>query len=474
MPKFYITTTLPYINADPHIGFALEIIRADVLARFKRSQGEEVFFNTGTDEHGQKVYEKAKELGIEVEEYCNQQVVKWMDLKDILNLSFDNFIRTNDAHHIAAVQEFWRIAKENDYIYKKFYKIKYCVGCELEKTDSELVNGKCPLHPNRELEIIEEENYFFRYSSFQDQLLEIYKNNSEFVVPEKRFNEIKKFVEMGLEDFSISRLKSKMPWGVAVPNDDEQVMYVWFDALVNYISCLGWPNDLDKFNLWWPGVQVAGKDNLRPQSAMWQAMLLAAGLPNSQKVYINSFITSGGQKMSKSLGNVISPHEMIAKFGCDGTRYLLLSLNTFGEDMDLTWETMAEKFNADLANGLGNQVARVSNMLEKNEIKINIKPGSNQELINNFNNAMEKFLPHEAIKILWDKVKMNDEFLTKEQPWKIKDKDKIALILEKVAQDILNISVLLKPFLPTIAENIFNQFNTVDVKKGESLFPRII
>ncbi|HOZ55836.1 MAG: Methionine--tRNA ligase [Parcubacteria group bacterium ADurb.Bin316] len=470
--KFYITTTLPYINADPHIGFALEIIRADALARFKRAQGDDVFFNTGTDEHGLKIYQKAQELGMDVQKYCDEHVEGWYKLKNALNLSYDNFIRTTDEHHIKAAQEFWRRAMANGYIYKKQYKIKYCVGCELEKTDSELVDGKCPLHPNRELEVIEEENYFFKFSEFQNKLLELYKNNHDFVVPATRLNEIKKFVEMGLEDFSISRLKSKMPWGVPIPNDDEQVMYVWFDALVNYISAIGWPDDEEKFNSWWPGVQVAGKDNLRQQSAMWQAMLMAVGSPNSEKIYINSFITSNGQKMSKSLGNVISPYEMIDKYGTDGTRYLLLSLNTFSDDMDITWQGMDDKFNADLANGLGNLVARVSNLLEKNEISINVD-AKNEELKNKVVEQIELFRSDEAIKFIWEVLRKCDEVLTIKQPWKMADTDKIKNVLEPIAQNILVCADLLLPIMPETAAKIKDVFTAKEIKKGESLFPRI-
>ncbi len=357
--KFYITTTLPYVNADPHIGFALEVVRTDCWARAMRKNGHEVFFNTGTDEHGQKIFQKAQEAGLAPQAYCDEQAEKYQELRKLLDLKYDNFIRTTDIQHIRAAQEFWLRSKANGFIYKKPYKIKYCVGCELEKTESELENGKCPLHPNSEIEIIEEENYFFKFSEFQKKLLELYKNNPEFVVPQHRFNEVKKFVEMGLEDFSISRLKTKMPWGIEVPDDPEHVMYVWFDALINYISAIGWPHDQEKFNSWWPGIQVAGKDNIRQQSAMWQAMLMSVNLTPSKQIFINSFITSKGQKMSKSLGNTIAPSELVARFNIDGARWILLSLNTFGDDMDLTWESMTEKYNADLANGLGNLLERV-------------------------------------------------------------------------------------------------------------------
>lgn len=491
IPNFYITTTLPYVNADPHIGFAMEVVRADAIARFKRLEGQKVFFNTGTDEHGAKIFERAEELKMDPQEYCDQQFAKWQELQKILNLSFDNFIRTTDEHHIKAAQKFWQIANDNGYIYKKFYKTKYCVGCELEKTESELVDGRCPLHPNRELEIREEENYFFKFSAFQKQLLDLYKKNPDFVVPKKRFNEIKKFVEMGLEDFSISRLKSKMPWGVEVPGDPEQVMYVWFDALVNYVSAIGWPASAEAtagrpanssslpvgapgtFCDWWPGIQVAGKDNLRQQSAMWQAMLMAVGIKNSAKIYINSFLTSGGQKMSKSLGNVISPYEMIEKFGTDGTRYLLLSLNTFGDDMDITWQGMTEKYNADLANGLGNLVGRVSNLLEKNGIEIKLDQAGDKKLAEKFGQLVNDFKLDEALKILWNVLRKGDEILSDKKPWKMEDKKEIKNVLEPIAQDILNVAILLQSFMPEISGKIIAQFSEKQIKKGDGLFPRI-
>jgi len=249
--RYYITTTLPYVNAKPHLGFALEIIQADVLARWQRSLGKEVFFNTGTDEHGLKIYQKAAELGKTPQEYCDESAEHFKALKEKLDLSFDNFIRTTDAHHIAAAQEFWKRCDANGDIYKKVYKAKYCVGCELEVTDSQLVNGRCPIHPNKDVETIEEENYFFRFSKYQQPLLDFYNANPDFVIPEGRFNEIKSFVAGGLQDFSISRVKEKMPWGIAVPGDEGQVMYVWFDALVNYISCLNWPDDEKRFTEFW-------------------------------------------------------------------------------------------------------------------------------------------------------------------------------------------------------------------------------
>ena len=245
--KFYITTTLPYVNDAPHLGFSLEIVQADAVARYHKLLEEEVVFNFGTDEHGQKIYQKALDAHKDPQKYCDEYAAKFDALKKALNLSYTNFIRTTDPKHIEAAQEFWKLCDKNGDIYKKQYKTKYCVGCELEKTDSELVDGKCPLHPNRDLEIIEEENYFFKFSKYQKRLLDFYEKNPNFVLPAGKFNEIKSFVKEGLQDFSISRLKSKMPWGIPVPDDSEQVQYVWFDALVNYISTLGWPKDLKNY-----------------------------------------------------------------------------------------------------------------------------------------------------------------------------------------------------------------------------------
>jgi len=371
--KFYITTTLPYVNAEPHIGFALEIIQADVIARYQANLGKEIFFNTGTDEHGLKIYQGAEKEGKDPKTYCDSFAEKNKDLKKALNLSYNNFIRTTDEHHIKSAQAFWLKCFENGDIYKKNYKVKYCVGCELEKTDSELVNNKCPIHPNRDIEIIEEENYFFKYSKYQQPLLDFYEKNPNFVVPESKYNEIKEFTKRGLEDFSISRLKEKMPWGVEVPNDDKHVMYVWFDALENYISCLGWPENLEKFNDFWPGLQVAGKDNLRQQSSMWQAMLMSANLPNSKQIFIHGFLTSNGQKISKSLGNVVNPIELVNKYGSasspqvgtDSVRYYLLREIPSAEDGDFTIEKFEARYNSDLAGGIGNLVARVVTMANK-------------------------------------------------------------------------------------------------------------
>jgi len=372
--KFYITTTLPYVNAAPHIGFALEIVQADILARYHKLLGEKVFFNTGTDEHGAKIYRKAAEEKKDPQVYVDEYAGKFKELATILNIDTIgfHFIRTTDSHHIAACQKFWEICRNNGYIYKDKYKIKYCVGCELEKTESELVDGKCPIHPNLTVEEIEEENYFFKFAAFKEQLLDLYRRYPDFVLPAHRLTEIRNFVETGPKDFSVSRLTSKMPWGIPVPGDETQVMYVWFDALINYISTLGWPEDKKNFENFWGtiespnAVQIAGKDNLRQQSAMWQAMLMAAGLPPSRQILIHGFITAGGEKMSKSMGNIVDPFEILEKLknygGEDSLRYWFAREMPTFEDGDFTWEKFKESYNVNLANGLGNWTSRIMKM----------------------------------------------------------------------------------------------------------------
>ncbi len=471
---YYITTTLPYVNAKPHIGFALEIVSADVLARANKLLGKEVFFNTGTDEHGLKILRKAEELGISAQEHCNKEAKNFKHLKELLDVDFDKFIRTTDAEHKVAAQKFWEICYKNGFIYKKNYKVNYCVGCELEKTESELVDGKCPDHPNAKIEVIDEENYFFKFSYFQEDLLKMYKENPDFVKPKKRFNEIISFVQQGLQDFSISRLKDKMPWGVEVPNDEKHVMYVWFDALVNYISTLGWPDDKENFEKWWPGVQFCGKDNLRQQSAMWQAMLMAAKLPCSKKIYINGFINVDGQKMSKSLGNVISPEEMVEKYGVDGTRYLLLSMGSFGEDSDINWGRFDEKFNADLANGIGNLISRVVTLYKKADFELDFQKSKRRPFENN--EELEKTLNEgrfgDELARIMKLVQELDRTIEEQRPWELIKIDNEAFreSIEGLVRGVYFVGLKLQPFMPETSKKIRT---SLENKEKENLFPRL-
>ncbi len=474
--NFYITTTLPYVNAEPHIGFAMEIIRADVIARVKKIEGYNVFFNTGTDEHGMKIDRNAKALGIDNKEYVDKASESFRNLISILGIIPDiHFIRTTDKNHIESARQFWLLCKKNGFIYKKNYKIKYCIGCELEKTESELVDGKCSIHPSLNIEEINEENYFFKFSAFQNELLSLYEDNPELVIPNYRLNEIKAFVNRGLEDFSISRLKDKMPWGIEVPDDNEHVMYVWFDALVNYISTIGWPNDMESFDRWWKNtggvVQYCGKDNLRQQSAMWQAMLMAVGLPSSKQIIINGFITGeGGIKMSKSLGNTVNPLDIVNEYGTDPLRFFLLKEIHPFEDSPFTKDKFKEAYNAYLANGLGNLVSRVMKMAETNNItiKVDAKPSISENHIDLYN----KYEINRVCDSIWDRITLADKYIQDNQPFRtIKtDKEKGKSQIEYLLNEILSIGISLYPILPETADKIIKALK--DNKIGEALFMR--
>lgn len=471
---FYITTTLPYVNAEPHIGFAMEAVRADVIARAKRALGYHVLFNTGTDEHGSKLYEGAIKENMTPQAYVDKYAKRFKDFHTIANISYDRFIRTTDEKHILAAQKMWQKCFDNGDIYKKNYKTKYCIGCELEKTDSELIDGKCIDHPTKEIEERDEENYFFKFSNYGDRLVALYKN--DLVIPPTRQNEVSSFVKNGLQDFSISRLRAKMPWGVDVPGDSEHVMYVWFDALTSYISTLDWgileeenenklSNDFEKY--WLQDytlenkevrtrevVQYCGKDNNRQQSAMWQAMLMSAGIPNSTNIIINGFIQSGGQKMSKSTGNVISPFEVIEYFKSftdypeDVLRFVLLHDVSSFEDSDVTMESIRQSYTANLSNGIGNLTSRIMKMAVTN-------------LDNNFTvrdfDIPKEYLQHisnydlkKALEFIMSEVTSIDKFIQDTEPFKVikVDAEKGRLLISEMRTRLYNIATLLKPFTP--------------------------
>lgn len=476
MSARYITTALPYVNADPHLGHALEFVEADFLARAERAQGVDVFLNIGTDEHGAKIAQKAQEAGKEPQAYVDEYAARFKAFAERMDISYDSFIRTTDPVHVAAAQEFWnRCAAAGD-IYKAAYEVKYCVGCELEKTDSELEHGRCPIHPNLEIEVRAEENYYFRYSKYQKALLELYEKNKRFVVPEERLREITAFVSGGLKDFSISRRKEKLSWGVPVPTDPDHVMYVWFDALVNYVSAIGWPTDEARFKKWWPVTHLAGKDNLRQQAAMWQAMLLSAQLPVSRDVFIHGFITSGGQKMSKSLGNVINPVELIEKYGTDAVRYILLRHMSHSEDSDLTLEMIHDHYTAHLTNGLGNLVARVMTLAETH-LSQPVVLGQGANLDDRFLKAVGTYRFNDAMDFVFAKVAVADAFMAERMPYKkIKSPDTSEQAaarqdIEHMVRELHSISVHLAPAMPRTAASIDEAIRAN--KKPNNLFPRI-
>lgn len=465
----YITTTLPYVNADPHIGFAYEVLTADALARYWRLMGYPVFFNTGTDEHGQKIARKADSEEIDRQVYVNHFAGEFARLKDGLSLTNDAFIRTTDPAHQAAAQEIWRRCAAGGDIYKKKYRGLYCVGCESFKTESDLVDGTCPDHGVAP-EVVEEENYFFALSKYQEYLIE-YLSQEGVVTPEWRRQEALKFVSGGLEDFSISRERSRLDWGIAVPDDPEQVMYVWFDALTNYISTLGWPDETGAFATFWQAgetYQLAGKDQVRFQSIMWQAMLKSAGITGTDHVIYHGFINSGGQKMSKSLGNVISPYELIARYGTEATRYLLLRHVHPFDDTDLTWEKLDEYYTAGLVNGLGNLTARVMKMSETHLEPEDFLPLDPETL-----DAPDMVNVQAALDHIWSLIQRADERITETEPFKLikTDPDAAKAILAELRADLLHIGRLLLPLMPETSATIRAAVRAN--QKPDNLFSRL-
>lgn len=470
---FYITTTLPYVNDKPHMGHALEFVHADIVARYERLMGREVFFNTGTDEHGQKVSTKAKEEGRDVQEYADDYAARFKALKETLGLSWDAFIRTTDPGHVQAAQELWRRCDAVGDIDKRKYKGLYCVGDEAFVKESDLVNGYCPNHPNQKPIEIEEENYFFKLSAYQDQLL-TYLAREDAILPGWRRGEAINFIKAGLEDISISRDKSRLSWGVAVPGDDTQVMYVWFDALTNYISTLGWPDDkAGTFKKFWDGgevVQMAGKDQVRFQSILWQAMLMSAEIKNTDKVVYHGFITSEGQKMSKSIGNVIDPLEVAKEYGTDALRYFLVRHISSFEDSDFTMERFKEAYNADLANGLGNLVARIMQLAQthlEQPVKVEWRA-----LPEEFVAALENYEINKAADVAWELIRLLDQKITETAPFKIikEAPERGKALIADLVRDLAFIDEMLEPLIPQTSKMIIDAI--MANKKPETLFPR--
>jgi methionyl-tRNA synthetase len=485
--KFYITTTLPYVNDAPHIGFALEIVQADVLARYMRLKGYDVMFLTGTDEHGSKIAKKAQDQGLTPKKLADKYSKQFRDLKKSLNLSWNEFIRTTDAKkHWPGVFKLWKEMEESGDLYKRTYRGLYCQGCEAFLTDKDLVDGKCSIH-GREPELIEEENYFFRLSAYTKTLKAKIKSKEFEIVPEFRANEILALMEKGLEDVSFSRSSDKLKWGIRVPGDESQTMYVWADALTNYISAIGYGRDGAMFERWWPAdTQVLGKDVLRFHAAIWPAMLLSAKLPLPKKLLVHGFINVGGQKMSKSLGNVVSPASLVEKFGIDPVRYYFLREISSVEDGDYSETKFIDRYNADLANGLGNLYSRVLGLALRFErpIAANFK---NMDLAleqriksvqKSIDEKLAQFKFNDALSELWSLVSYGDNYINDRKPW---SKDNPDIENEKSLFNLLvliqSVAVLLEPFMPEtskkITKNISLKGKTVRIGEPQRLFPRI-
>jgi len=459
--KYYITTSLPYVNTPGHLGHALEFIQADVLARYHRILGDDVFFLTGTDEHGAKIVRAAEKAGKTPKQFTDDISKKFKELTRVINLSNDDFIRTTDQKkHWPNVQKVWLKLKENNDIYKKRYKGFYCVGCEAFVRKKDLVDGKCPNH-QKEPEVLEEENYFFKLSKYSKQVENLIKNDEIKIVPESKKNEILNFIEQGIEDVSCSRSEENLKWGIPVPGDDSQVIYVWFEALINYLFPKKyWPAD----------VHCVGKDIFRFHALWWPAMLLALRKPLPKTILVHGFITSEGQKMSKSLGNVIDPFELVKKYGTDPVRYFLLREIPSTEDGDFTYEKFEARYNADLAKGLGNLIARVITLANKSKSQKSKITSQILKVIDEtqkkHKKTLEEFKFNEALAAIWALISWCDKCIEREKLWETKDQK----ILDNLLFAIKEIAELLKPFLPETSEKILEQIKT---KKSKPLFPRL-
>ncbi|MBU3896224.1 class I tRNA ligase family protein [Patescibacteria group bacterium] len=471
--KFYITTSIAYTNAIPHIGFALESLQADALARYHSQLGEETFFLTGTDEHGSKIAKEAEKAGQDPKSFVDKISHRFSELKSILNLSNNYFIRTTDEKkHWPSVKKIWEKLVENKDIYKKEYRGLYCVGCEAFLTRKDLIDGKCAVH-QKEPEAVNEENYFFRLSKYGEQIKEAIVSKRMNIVPESRANEMLSFLDQGLEDVSFSRPRKDLRWGFPVPNDDSHTIYVWADALTNYISALGYDKESKLFNKFWPAdVHCLGKDILRFHALIWPGILLSAGLSLPKNILVHGHIMSGGQKMSKSLGNVVDPFELVKKYGTDAVRYFLLREISTTEDGDFTIEKFEERYNADLAGGIGNLLSRVLTVAEKIDSKNDkLDPDIQKEIKavkDKYHASFKEYKITEAIKAIWELISYCDRYIEQQKPWQTKDPKTINSLLACLKE----ISLLLEPILPETAEKISKQ--VLQRKKGEQLFKKLV
>jgi methionyl-tRNA synthetase len=476
MSKYYVTTSIPYVNAKPHIGFAMELLYADVLARAARARGDEVIYSTGTDEHGGKIAEKAQAEGKTTTEYVNQISTKYVQLTKVLEVSNNRFIRTTDKGHEQRSIEIWKRLKKD--IYKSNYIGWYCTGDEAFFTDTEVKvnNGICPAH-DRPYEKIEEENYFFKLSSYTESIKEAISSNHFEIIPTTRRNEILSVLNQGLDDISISRPKDKISWGIPIPGDSTQVMYVWFEALMNYITVLGYP-EYEDFQQFWPAdVQVIGKDILRFHAAIWPAILMSLGIQLPRQLYVHGFVTANGKKMSKSLGNVIDPFDVVNDYGVDAFRYYMLRHVPSYGDGDFSWQKFHDAYNNELANELGNLVQRSIAMTIKylDGVVLNIPPSEHD--MSAYIQALARCQFDRAIDVAWEQVRSLNQYIDEEKPWQVAktgDKDHINEIMAYLLSSVGEIADLLLPFLPTTASRIkqaISADNTIRPIEG-TLFPK--
>lgn len=479
--NLYITTAIPYVNAKPHIGNALDYLLADIWARYQKQNGHEVRFQVGTDEHGNKIAAKAQEAGIDPKTYTDQMYGNFQQLMTKVGAEFTDFVRTTDDHHVAAVQYIWQ--KLQPYIYKGTYEGWYCVGCEAFVTDKEAAtnNGICPDH-NQPYQRLSEDNYYLKTSEFTDRIRDAIESGKMKIEPEFRKKEFLELIKDGLQDVSISRPNKHLSWGVPVPGDPNQVMYVWIDALANYITVLGYP-DRDGWQEYWPAdVQVIGKDILRFHAGIWPAMLMGLDLPLPKKLLVHGFVNVGNVKMSKSIGNVVDPNELIDQYGLDAFRYFFARHIPTLDDGDFTWEKFETAYNTELGNDLGNVVSRVSSMISRYQAGVIGDAPQPEHDMKPYRQAMDSLNFNVVLDEVWLTVRSLNQYLERVKPWEVakrRDTDTdaeahLSEILSQAVGSLLQIGDLLVPFLPHTAEIIHKTFESgVIVPQDGVLFPKI-
>lgn len=475
--QFYVTTPIYYVNGAPHIGHAYTTIVGDVLKHYYTNQGASVFLSVGVDENAQKNVEAAEKHGVAVQDYVDTMAGEWKKMWDDLHIEYDDFIRTTEDRHTAAVNAFWAAVEKSGDIYKGEYIGLYCVGCEEFKTELQLVDGKCPDH-NREPEELREENYFFRLSKYRDALLEYFDAHPEFVQPTSRRNEIRNYIADHMEDVSISR--QSLEWGIAVPGDSGNVIYVWFDALINYLSVVGYGTDNERFESTWPAqLHLVGKDIIKFHCALWPAMLMSAGLPLPEKVFAHGHFTVDGQKMSKSIGNVVDPRQVSEQYGHDVLRYYLLREISFGQDGDYSEDRLRQRYTDELANGVGNLLSRVTNMVDRymgGVVQAHTETagyGDNEESV--YHEAMQELAFHKALDAIWKLVGELNEHIEQNKPWELAkiDTDRLEVVLSHYVAVLTRIGHLLAPIMPNTSKVIVNALTASKIEKTQPLFPRL-